>query len=199
MPRWAEILLATTGLILVLPLLILIALAVKITSRGPVLFRQERVGRGGRLFKILKFRTMVTQAAELGGKLTVGSRDPRVTPIGYWLRRFKLDELPQLWNVLVGDMKFVGPRPEVPEYVMLWNEVQRAALLAVPPGITDPAAIFFRDEDDVLGASEDPEREYVEELMPRKLAMNCEYLAGRTPMRDMGVIAETVRRAVLRA
>ena len=198
MPRWAEILLATTGLILVLPLLLFIAVALKFTSRGPVLFRQERVGRGGRLFTILKFRTMVTEAAELGGKLTVGSRDPRVTPVGYWLRRFKLDELPQLWNVLVGDMKFVGPRPEVPEYVMLWNEVQRAALLAVPPGITDPAAIFFRDEEDVLGASEDPERAYVEELMPRKLAMNCEYLAGRTSLRDMGVIAETVRRAVLR-
>lgn len=198
MPRWAEILLATTGMILVLPMLLVIAVAVKFTSRGPVLFRQERVGRGGRLFKILKFRTMVTEASELGGKLTVGSRDPRVTAVGYWLRRFKLDELPQLWNVLVGDMKFVGPRPEVPEYVMLWNEVQRAALLAVPPGITDPAAIFFRDEEEMLGGYGDPERAYVEELMPRKLEMNVEYLKIRNARSDVGLIASTVRRAMLR-
>lgn len=199
MPRWAEILLATTGLLLVLPLLILIGLAVKFTSHGPVLFRQERVGRGGRLFTILKFRTMVTEASELGGKLTVGSRDPRVTPVGYWLRRFKLDELPQLWNVLVGDMKFVGPRPEVPEYVMLWNEVQRAALLAVPPGITDPAAIFFRDEEEMLGVVPDPERYYVQEILPTKLAMNIDYLKIRSARSDAGLIALTVRRAVLRA
>ncbi len=129
MPRWIEIVLAAAGIVLITPLLLLIALLVKLTSAGPVLFRQERVGRGGRLFMILKFRTMVIDAESRGLKITCGDHDPRVTPLGYWLRRFKLDELPQLWNVFVGDMKFVGPRPEVPEYVMLWDEVQRAALL----------------------------------------------------------------------
>ena len=199
MPRWIEILLAAGGLLILSPLLAVVAILVKLTSAGPVLFRQERVGRGGRLFRILKFRTMVIDAEARGLRLTCGGRDPRITPVGYWLRRFKLDELPQLWNVLVGDMKFVGPRPEVPEYVRLWDEVQRAALLAVPPGITDPAAIEFRDEDEMLAGTIDPERAYIEDLMPRKLAMNVEYLSGRTPMRDVGVIAETVRRAVLRA
>lgn len=198
MPRWIEIVLAASGLLIISPLLLLIALLVWATSPGSVLFRQERVGRGGRLFMILKFRTMVTDAEERGLKITCGGRDPRVTPVGYWLRRFKLDELPQLWNVLVGDMKFVGPRPEVPEYVRLWDEVQRAALLAVPPGITDPAALAFADEDEVLGAYADPEAAYVEHLMPAKLAMNIEYLQSRNAATDFGLIATTVRRAVLR-
>jgi lipopolysaccharide/colanic/teichoic acid biosynthesis glycosyltransferase len=198
MPRWIEVALAATGLLLLSPLLLAIALGVKLTSRGPVLFRQERVGRGGVLFRILKFRTMVADAEDRGLRITCGGRDPRVTAFGYWLRRFKLDELPQLWNVLVGDMKFVGPRPEVPEYVRLWDEVQRAALLAVPPGITDPAAIAFRDEEEMLGSHHDPERTYVEDVMPRKLALTCEYLASRNSMRDVGIIAQTLRRAVLR-
>ena len=198
MPRWFEILLAAGGLIAISPLLLLIAVAIQVTSPGPVLFRQERVGRGGKLFRILKFRTMCIDAEARGLKLTCGGRDPRVTAVGFWLRKFKLDELPQLWNVLVGDMKFVGPRPEVPEYVRLWDEVQRAALLAVPPGITDPAAIAFVDEDEVLGTHEDPERAYVEVLMPAKLAMNIEYLASRNAASDLGLIAQTVRRAMLR-
>ncbi len=198
MPRWVDVVLAGLGLLLISPLLLLIAAAVKLTTAGPVLFRQERVGRQGRLFMILKFRTMVTDAEKRGLKITCGGRDPRVTPVGYWLRRFKLDELPQLWNVLVGDMKFVGPRPEVPEYVRLWDEVQRAALLAVPPGITDPAALAFQDEDEVLGTHDDPERAYVEHVMPQKLAMNMEYLKARSARSDMGLIASTVRRAVLR-
>lgn len=201
MPRWMEVVLAATGLVFLAPLMALIAVAIVIDDPGPVLFRQERVGQGGDLFRILKFRTMIARAETLGPKLTVGGRDPRVTRVGYWLRRCKLDELPQLWNVLVGDMKFVGPRPEVPEYVRLWDEVQRAAVLSVPPGITDPAAIAFRDEDELLADAMDAgeaERRYVEEILPKKLGMNVEYLEGRTATRDLGVIAQTVRKAVLR-
>lgn len=201
MPRWMEVVLAATGLVFLAPLMALIAVAIVIDDPGPVLFRQERVGQGGDLFRILKFRTMIARAETLGPKLTVGGRDPRVTRVGYWLRRCKLDELPQLWNVLVGDMKFVGPRPEVPEYVRLWDEVQRAALLSVPPGITDPASIAFRDEDELLADAPDAgeaERRYVEEILPKKLGMNVEYLEGRTATRDLGVIAQTVRKAVLR-
>jgi lipopolysaccharide/colanic/teichoic acid biosynthesis glycosyltransferase len=121
-----------------------------------------------------------------------------VTGVGYWLRRFKLDELPQLWNVLVGDMKFVGPRPEVPDYVKHWNESQRAALLSVPPGITDPAAIRFKDEDELLASASDAERVYIEELMPKKLEMNMNYLKGRTAKTDFQIILSTVCRGVLR-
>lgn len=199
MPRWIEVVLAGLGLLTLLPLLVVVAVAVKLSSPGPVLFRQERVGREGKLFKILKFRTMAVDAESLGGKLTVGGRDPRITALGRLLRKFKIDELPQLWNVLVGDMRFVGPRPEVPEYVKLWDEVQRVALLASAPGITDPASIVYRDECERLARAEDPEREYVEHILPRKLRMNARYLQKRTAASDVGVIAKTVRRAVLRA
>jgi lipopolysaccharide/colanic/teichoic acid biosynthesis glycosyltransferase len=199
MPRWIDLLLALGGLTLLAPLMAILALAVKLSSSGPVLYRQERVGREGVSFEILKFRTMCVGADCAGGKLTVGGRDPRITPLGYWLRSFKLDELPQLWNVVRGDMKFVGPRPEVPEYVVLWDEAQRAAVLAVAPGITDPASIVFRNESEILAGSEDPEREYVEKISPRKLRMNARYLKKQTAATDMGVIAETVRRVVIRA
>lgn len=198
MPRWIEIVLAASGLALVSPLLLAAALAIRISGDGPILFRQERIGQGGHPFAILKFRTMVCDAEIEGGRLTVGGRDPRVTRLGYWLRRCKLDEIPQLWNVVRGEMSLVGPRPEVPEYVRLWDETQRAALLAVAPGITDPASIEYRDESEVLAGVKDPERLYIEEIMPRKLAMNAEYLESRTTRRDFGVIAETVRKAVLR-
>lgn len=198
MPRWIEVCLALGGLVVLAPLLALIALAVRLSGPGPILFRQNRVGRGGGLFQILKFRTMVTDAEARGLKLTCGGRDPRVTPVGFWLRKFKLDELPQLVNVLAGDMKFVGPRPEVPEYVRLWDANHRELLLAVPPGITDPAALAFVDEDEVLGLEEDPERAYVERVMPAKLAMNLEYLESRNAVKDFGLIASTVRRAVLK-
>lgn len=199
MPRWIEVILAVSGLLILAPLLALVAIGVKASSPGPVLFRQERVGRRGVPFHILKFRTMFVRPPCPGGNLTVGGRDPRITPLGYWLRRFKLDELPQLWNVLRGEMRFVGPRPEVPEYVRLWDEIQRAAILAVAPGITDPASIAFRNESEMLAGAADPEREYVEHILPRKLRMNARYLKRRTAATDMGVIAETVRKAVFKA
>lgn len=198
MPRWIEVCLAFGGLVLLAPLLALISLAVRLSGPGPILFRQDRVGRAGRLFQILKFRTMVTDAEARGLKITCGGHDPRVTAVGFWLRKFKLDELPQLVNVLAGDMKFVGPRPEVPEYVRLWDANDREVLLAVPPGITDPASLAFVNEDEELGREEDPERAYVERVMPAKLAMNLEYLESRNAVKDFGLIATTVKRAVLR-
>lgn len=199
MPRWVEIMLAAGGLLVLSPLLFVCAVAVKASSRGPVLFRQERVGRAGRLFFILKFRTMAVDAELVGGRLTVGGSDPRITSVGRVLRKFKLDELPQLWNVLVGDMRFVGPRPEVPEYVKLWDEVQRVSVLASAPGITDPASIVFRNESERLAKAEDPEREYVEHILPRKLRMNAMYLRGQTARSDLRVISATLRKAVFRA
>lgn len=195
-PRSLDMALATLGLVLGSPLLLLIALAIKLGDGGPVFFRQDRVGKDGETFQILKFRTMVT-GAERGGGLTVGDRDPRITTVGAWLRRAKLDELPQLWNVLRGDMKFVGPRPELPEYVSLYNEIQRV-VLSVPPGITDPASIAFRDESRLLELSHDPQRAYVEDILPRKLAMNVDYLLARNLRTDLGIIGETVRKAVLK-
>lgn len=198
MPRWMEVLFAVSGLICLAPLMGLIALAVLLSSGRPILFRQERVGRAGIPFRILKFRTMVRDSELSGGKLTVGERDPRVTAVGNVLRRFKLDELPQLWNVLKGEMSFVGPRPEVPEYVAMWNDLDRAEVLSVAPGITDVASIAYRREGEILARVEDPERFYVERILPRKLRMNARYLKSRSASRDLGVIAATVRRAVIR-
>lgn len=197
MPRWVDAGLAVLGLIVCAPLLAAVALVVKVSSPGPVLFLQERIGHHGKPFVIVKFRTMVQDAELVGGRLTVGDRDPRVTRIGWLLRKCKLDELPQLWNVLVGDMKFVGPRPEVPEFVRLYNEVQRAVLL-VPPGITDPASIAFRDESELLALAEDPEGVYLRDILPRKLELNQEYQRDRTGWSDARVMVQTVRKAVLR-
>jgi lipopolysaccharide/colanic/teichoic acid biosynthesis glycosyltransferase len=197
MPRWMDYVLAALGLIVLSPLLILLAATVRLSGVGPILFQQERIGLGGRPFQIFKFRTMRPDAERSGGKLTHGERDPRVTPLGALLRRFKLDELPQLINVLRGEMRLVGPRPEVPEYVRLYDEIQRAVLL-VPPGMTDPASIAFRDEGRLLAAAPDPERVYVEEILPRKLAINASYLDHRTGWSDVGVIFETIQKAVLR-
>lgn len=196
MPRWVDIALAAVGLVLTAPLFVVLAFAIWLTSGSPIVFRQIRIGREGRPFVMHKFRTMVADAQRCGGSLTVGD-DPRVTLVGHFLRKSKLDELPQLWNVLRGDMKFVGPRPEVPEYVRLYDESQRA-VLQVPPGITDPASIEYRNESMLLALATDPERTYREVILPRKLAMNAAYLRGRTGWTDMGIIAETVMKAVLK-
>lgn len=198
MPRWMDVLLAMGGLVCLAPLMALIGLVILVDSGRPVFFRQARVGRGGVPFQILKFRTMVCESELTGGKLTVGGRDPRVTRVGRVIRRFKLDELPQLWNVVKGEMGFVGPRPEVPEYVALWNEATREAVLSVAPGITSVASIAFRRESELLARVEDPERFYVERILPRKLRLNARYLESRSATRDFGIIAATVRRAVIR-
>jgi len=196
--RILDLSVSLAGLVLGLPFWLLIALAIKLSSPGPVLFRQDRVGRNGQLFQILKFRTMRTDPSAASCLLTVGERDPRVTRLGALLRRCKLDEVPQLINVLRGEMSLVGPRPEVPCYVRLDDELQRE-VLSVRPGLTDPASIVFRNESELLSKADDPERYYREKILPRKLALSRAYLRRRNPRTDMGLIAKTLQKAVFRA
>nr|WP_246448638.1 sugar transferase [Roseateles oligotrophus] len=185
-----DILCAGLGLLLLLPLLILLALWIKWDSPGPVMFRQERVGRFGRPFYIHKFRSMRVDNAGL--QITVGE-DPRITRSGRLLRAAKLDELPQLWDVLRGAMSLVGPRPEVPRYVALYTPEQRELVLSLRPGITDTASIEYRDESRLLAQSTEPERTYVEVIMPAKLAYACRYVQERSFWGDVGLILKTLR------
>jgi lipopolysaccharide/colanic/teichoic acid biosynthesis glycosyltransferase len=190
--RLFDLIVATLGLALLALPGFLVALAIRLDSPGPVFFRQERVGRGGRVFRIHKLRTMRADAERLGGPLTVGA-DPRVTRIGAFLRAHRLDELPQLIDVLRGDMSLVGPRPEVPRYVALYPPALREQVLAVRPGITDPASLAFRGEARQLAAAADPEREYVEVILPNKLALAADYAAHATLWTDLGVVARSLR------
>jgi len=180
---------AALGLLLLAPLLLLIALLVKITSRGPVLYLQDRVGRSGQIFRILKFRSMFEDADKRGVAIT-SSIDPRVTSIGRTLRYLKLDELPQLWNVLKGEMSLVGPRPEVPRYVESYSPAQRR-VLTVRPGITDPASIAYRREQELLAAQPDPDRYYREIVLPDKLNMSLEYLDRMSFSYDVLLVLHT--------
>lgn len=179
------------GMVLLAPALLLIALVILILDGSPVLFRQERVGYHGHVFKIFKFRTMVRNADELDQPLTVGA-DARITRTGHWLRKYKLDELPQLLNVLKGEMSLVGPRPEVPKYVALYSDEQRR-VLKLMPGITDPASIAFRDEANLLATHENPEQVYVERIMPEKIRLNLLYATQAGLMADLRVIYRTLR------
>lgn len=191
MKRLFDLLASAFGLCLCMPLLSVIAILVKLDSKGPVFFRQRRVGRGGKEFSIFKFRSMVVDAPNRGLQITVGAADPRITRLGGVLRKLKLDELPQLINVFVGDMSFVGPRPEVPRYVAQYDQRQRK-VLEVRPGITDPASLAFRDENELLAKESDPEQAYLTWIMPRKLEMNLEYLSRRTMAKDFGIILRTI-------
>ena len=199
--RTFDLLLALAALVLAAPLMLLVAAAIRLDSPGPVFFRQQRVGQGGRLFRIHKFRTMVADAPERGPALTVGD-DERITRVGRFLRRSKLDELPQLIDVLRGDMSLVGPRPEVPRYVAHYPPALRDRVLALRPGITDPVSLAFADESALLARAADPEREYVDVILPRKLDAAAAYAARATLATDLGVILRTlallVRRAVER-
>jgi lipopolysaccharide/colanic/teichoic acid biosynthesis glycosyltransferase len=178
------------ALLLLSPLFILIALLIKLTSPGPVFFFQQRVGRQGKLFQIAKFRSMQNAAGEQGTAITVHG-DPRVTPLGRVLRLLKIDELPQLWNVLKGEMSLVGPRPELPSYVARYTASQRRAL-AVRPGITDPASIKYALEEHELGQQEDPERFYLDVILPDKLNLNLQYIERITLFRDLSLLSKTV-------
>jgi lipopolysaccharide/colanic/teichoic acid biosynthesis glycosyltransferase len=189
--RLFDVLLSATALLLLAPMLLLIATWVKLDSSGPVFFRQARVGRLGREFRIYKFRTMRTDAERNGPQITIGA-DPRITRSGDLLRRYKLDELPQFINVLIGDMSVVGPRPEVPRYVALYAPQQRALVLSVRPGITDIASLEYRDENELLGRSNDPERTYVEQVMPAKLALCERYVRERSFLGDLRIVGRTL-------
>jgi lipopolysaccharide/colanic/teichoic acid biosynthesis glycosyltransferase len=188
--RGFDLLLAAAGLLLLSPLFLVVALCIRLDSPGPVFFRQERVGRGGRLFRIHKFRTMVADAPARGPGLTIGA-DPRVTRVGRWLRRTKIDELAQLLDVLAGQMSLVGPRPELPRYGALYPPLLRDQLLGVRPGITDPASLKYADEASLLAAAADPEREYTQVLLPAKLQASADYLRSATLASDMAVLART--------
>jgi lipopolysaccharide/colanic/teichoic acid biosynthesis glycosyltransferase len=196
--RLFDLLLSGLGLVLLAPLLLGIALWVKLDSRGPVLFRQQRVGRFGRPFMIHKFRTMTVDAPARGPQITVGA-DPRITRAGQVLRRTKLDELPQLWDVLRGAMSLVGPRPEVPKYVALYPQEMRQLLLSVRPGITDLASLQYRDESAVLAAAADPERAYVDQVLPAKLAISARYVREATLIGDLRLIWATLAALVSRS
>ncbi|HEX6966243.1 MAG TPA: sugar transferase [Gemmatimonadaceae bacterium] len=182
------------GLVVLAPLFVVIAAAVKLDG-GPVFFRQERVGRHGRPFRMWKFRTMVPDAERVGPQITARG-DRRITRVGRWLRTSKLDELPQLLNVAAGEMSLVGPRPEVARYVRRYTAEQRRVLDLVP-GITDPASIQYRDEERLLAQAADPERLYIDRLLPDKIRLNLEYAARASVARDVMLIAQTLARIVL--
>lgn len=193
--RVLDLLLAIPAVILLLPVFAIVAIWIKLDSRGPVFFLQERVGLGGRTFRIFKFRTMVTDAEQRGTQITIG-RDPRITRSGHFLRKYRFDELPQLFNVLKGEMSIVGPRPEVPRYVEFYNDEQRQ-ILAYRPGITSPATIEFSNESELLSQNADPadpETYYRTQLMPAKLAIDLNYSRQATIWSDCAVIAGTVVR-----
>jgi lipopolysaccharide/colanic/teichoic acid biosynthesis glycosyltransferase len=192
--RLFDLVIALPLLMLVSPILLVIAVLIKLNSKGPIFYLQQRVGLNGADFFIYKFRTMRIGADKLG-LLTVGGRDPRVTSVGYFLRKYKLDELPQLINVVNGSMSLVGPRPEVRKYVDMYNSEQRKVLNA-KPGITDYASIEYADENNLLASSENPERTYIDEIMPAKLKLNMKYIAEQGVITDIKIIFSTVIRVI---
>ena len=189
--RIFDITLSLFGLIILLPFMLIIAILIKIDSKGPVFFKQIRVTKNGKEFKIFKYRTMRV-GSDKYSQITVG-KDGRITKIGSFLRKYKLDEIPQLINVLIGDMSLVGPRPEVPKYVALYTDEQKE-ILKVRAGITDYASIEFSDENDLLASEEDPEKAYIEKIMPRKIELNKKYLSEISVMTDIKIILLTIKK-----
>lgn len=194
MKRFFDILIAFFALLLLFPLFFILGILVMSSGKGGVFFKQERIGKNRVPFLLLKFRSMRVDA-EQSGQLTVGDRDPRITPIGVFLRKSKLDELPQLINVLNGEMSLVGPRPEVAKYVALYPE-KYLPVLAVRPGITDPASIAFIEESELLAQSTNPEKTYIEEILPQKLALQLAYVEEQGALKDLRVILKTVQRII---
>lgn len=190
--RLFDLFFAGIGLLFLTPLLVLIAVKIKLDTAGPVFFRQERVGRFGVPFRIHKFRTMSVNAEAEGLQLTTGN-DCRITSSGQWLRKYKLDELAQLIDVVMGKMSLVGPRPEVPRYVAMYPEDARKTVLSVRPGITDLASIEFRDENEILASSTCPERDYIEKILPKKIYLYQKYVSERSLWFDLVLIFKTIR------
>jgi len=189
--RLFDIIFALLGLILVLPLLLLIAIIIKMTAGGPVFYKGQRVGKNGRLFKIWKFRTMIPDAEKQGGSAT-SANDSRLTKLGKFLKRYKLDELPQLFNILRGEMSFVGPRPEVSFYVNMMAEEERKIILSVRPGMTDLASLWDFREEEVLKGSPDPEKTYMEKIRPTKIKLQLDYVKNRSFWLDLKIILKTI-------
>lgn len=194
MIRFFDILSSLLGLLILSPLFLIVALWIVIDNPGPVFYRQQRVGRNGKDFCLLKFRSMRVGADKMS-LITIGDRDPRVTRAGYYIRKYKLDELPQLWNVLIGDMSLVGPRPEVRKYVNLYTPEQRQ-VLSVRPGITDYASIEYIDENRLLAQAEDPDKTYIEEIMPAKIALNMRYINHQTIGEYFKIIFLTITKII---
>lgn len=188
--RAFDLFFSVSGIVILSPLLIMFSLIIKLSSEGEVFFKQERVGRDGKRFKIYKFRTMVKDAESKGKKITVG-KDKRITKIGHFLRKYKLDELPQLINIIKGDMSFVGPRPEVPEYVEYYTEKQKE-ILKVKPGITDYASIYFSNESELLGEVNNPDEFYIKHILPYKIKLNQKYINNINIIHDLKLIFMTI-------
>ncbi len=188
--RLFDIFFSLLGLIILSPLFLFLGLMISIDSKGGIFYRQQRVGKNGKMFGLYKFRSMYLNA-EKQGLLTVGGKDKRITRSGYFIRKYKLDELPQLLNVLLGEMSLVGPRPEVKKYVDLYNEEQKKVLL-VKPGITDYASIAYFHENELLAKSEHPEKTYIEEIMPAKLQLNLKYIEEWGLKTDIKIILKTI-------
>ena len=188
--RLFDIFFSLIGIILLSPILLLICLLIITDSKGGIFFKQIRVGKGNKNFNILKFRTMKTDS-EKKGFLTIGNKDNRITKVGYYLRKYKLDEFPQLINVLIGDMSIVGPRPEVRKYVDMYNE-QQLKVLSVRPGLTDFASIEYMNESELLSKSEKPEETYISKIMPAKLSVNLIYIKKKSFLTDCIIIIKTI-------
>ena len=178
MIRFFDVIFSLLGIIILSPIFIILYIAISLESKGGGFYKQKRVGKNGKDFFVFKFRSMRT-GADKNGLITVGGRDPRITKTGYFIRKYKLDELPQLFNVLKGDMSLVGPRPEVRKYVDLYNDDQRK-VLSVRPGVTDYASIEYVDENEILGNTDDPDRAYVEIIMPDKIGFNMKYINNQS-------------------
>lgn len=195
MKRLLDVVISASMLVVLMPLLVIVAILVRLSSRGPILFRQTRVGLGGRDFQLFKFRTMHVQKEASAGSFDAGD-DSRVTGLGRFLRTTKIDELPQLWNVLKGEMSIVGPRPEVRKWVDAYSK-RWEKIHCVKPGITDPASIAFRNEDNILAAAEDPEEHYRLEVLPQKLDLYDSYLEDQSIWFDINIMVKTAMAVVL--
>ena len=191
MIRFFDILLSSIGLIVLFPIFLILSIWIKLDSKGPVFYNQNRVGKNNYDFMLYKFRSMITDADKKGLLITVGGKDPRVTKSGYFIRKYKLDELPQLVNVFKGNMSLVGPRPEVRKYVDMYNDEQRK-VLSIRPGITDYASIEYMDENRILGESQDPEKSYVEFIMPEKIKFNMRYIENQSVGEYLKIIFMTI-------
>ncbi len=189
--RVFDVFFALLGLVILSPVFVITAFAVGVTSKGGVFYKQKRVGRDNKDFIIYKFRSMCVNA-DKNSLITIGNRDNRVTKIGFFIRKYKIDELPQLFNVLIGDMSFVGPRPEVRYYVNMYSDSQKE-VLNVRPGITDPASIAYRNENELLSSQDNPEKYYIDVIMPDKLRINLEYIASRSLFTDLKTILRTLK------